>query len=92
MAAGAEVVREAIVHDFGPVEIEEDHDFDTKDTFFSFTSEGRAFAVEVTREYDADYASGQIRVDLRRLGAVLRASKDGEAIVMSSGISLKSAA
>jgi hypothetical protein len=92
MAEGIEGVRSAIVRDFGPIEITEGHDFNTKDAVLSFTSEGRSFAVEVTNEYDNDYASGQIRVDLRRLGVILRASKDGKAIVMRSGVSLRPAA
>ena len=92
MAVGVNVVKQAITRDFGPVEINNGHNFNTKGTVLSFTSGGRAFAVEVSHEYDTDYASGQVRVDLKRLGAILRASKDGKATVMRSGISLKSAA
>ena len=38
-------------------------------------------------EFDQGFASGQFKVDLRRLGPFLRASKDGKATVMTGGIS-----
>lgn len=92
MGFGADVVKQAIAREFGPVKIDEGHDFDTKGAVLHFSSEGRTFAVEVTNEFDADYASGQVRVDLGDLGRVLRASKDGRAVVMRSGITLRNAA
>jgi hypothetical protein len=92
MADGVEVIKQAIARDFGSVRIDEGENFDTKGTILRFTSEGRAFVVEVSYEFDADYSSGQVRIDLHQLGAVLRGSKDGRADVTRSGISLRSAA
>jgi hypothetical protein len=92
MADGVEVIKQAIARDFGSVRIDEGENFDTKGTILRFTSEGRAFVVEVSYEFDTDYASGQVRIDLHQLGAVLRSSKDGRADVTRSGISLRSAA
>ena len=92
MAEGVEVVKQAIARDFGPVEINEAPNFDTKGTVLRFTAENRPFTVEVSWEFDEDYASGQLVVDLRQLGAVLRTSKDGRADVLTSGIILGSAA
>jgi hypothetical protein len=50
---------------FGEVEIKGDHDFEAQDTLLDFEAdEGLSYRVRVTREYDADYASGQVAVDL----------------------------
>ncbi len=92
MATGAEVVKQTIAREFGPVKIDERRNFDTKGTVLDFTAEGRTFTVEVSSEFDADYASGQVKVDLGRIGSVLRSSKDGKAVVMRSGVALKPAA
>jgi len=92
MANGVEVIKQAIARDFGSVRIDEGHNFDTKGTILRFASEGRTFAVEVSYEFDADYASGQVRIDLHQLGAVLRASNNGRADVTRSGINLRPAA
>ena len=92
MAEGVEVIKQAIARDFGSVRIDEGENFDTKGTILRFTSEDRAFVVEVSYEFDADCASGQVRINLHQLGEVLRASKDGRADVTRSGISLRSAA
>lgn len=94
MASVTDAVKKAIAREFGSVQVDERHDFNTKDTILDFTSEGRLFKVEVTHEYDADYASGQVKLDLKKLGMLLRSSKSEEdkAVVMTSGITLKSAA
>ena len=92
MADGVEVIKQVIARDFGSVAIDEQGNFDTKGTILRFTSEGRTFVVEVSYEFDTDYASGQVRIDLYQLGAVLRASKDGRADVTRDGISLRPAA
>ena len=86
MAEGVSAVKQAIVRDFGRIEVTERHDFNTKDTILDFTSENRPFAVEVTREFDDDYATSKVKVDLRKLGAILRGSANGKVIVMRSGI------
>lgn len=92
MAEGVDVIKQAIARDFGPVSIDEGFDSDTKGTILRFSSEGRQFEVEVSFDYDNDYASGQVVIDLRQLGADLRASKDGRADVTREGITLRSAA
>jgi hypothetical protein len=92
MAEGIEVVKQAIARDFGSVKIDEAPNFDTKGTTLRFTSENRPFVVEVSYEFDEDFGSGQIVIDLRELGAILRASANGRADVTRDGISLRSAA
>ena len=94
MASGTDAVRQAITREFGSIQIDERHDFNTKDTILEFRSDGRSFKVEVTHEYDEDYASGHVKVNLRQLGTLLRSSKSEEdkVVVMTRGITLKSAA
>ena len=92
MAEGVEVVKQAIARDFGSVKIDEAPNFDTKGTTLRFTADNRPFTVEVSWEFDEDFASGQVLVDLSQLGSVLRSSKDGKADVTTAGISLESAA
>ena len=92
MAEGIEVVKEAIARDFGSVNIDEAPNFNTKGTILRFTADNRPFTVGVSWEFDEDFASGQVLVDLRQLGAVLRSSKDGRVDVTTAGISLESAA
>jgi hypothetical protein len=85
MAAGADAVKDALRRAFGSVPIKERLNSDL-DTVFDFSAKDRDFTVRVTREFDKDYASGQIRIDFAQLGPFLLASKDGKATV-SSGIS-----
>jgi hypothetical protein len=86
MAEGANAVRAALLSEFGTVEIHEGFDSNTKDALLDFSAGGRDFRVRVTHEYDTDFASGQLRVSLARLGDALRASGKGEASVMTTGI------
>ena len=87
MAAGADAVRDALVRAFGSVRIDEGYDPSTMETVFDFIAEDRYFTVRVSREFDADYAPGQLWVDLAQLGRFLRASTHGKATVRRSGIS-----
>ena len=87
MAAGLEAVRSEIVREFGSVDIRDGYDANTNDPVLDFSAEGRYLTVRVTREFDNDYPSGQIRVNLAQLASRLRASKVGKATVTRSGIS-----
>jgi hypothetical protein len=89
MAEGVNAVKLAILWDFRPAEVCERHNFETKDTILKFVSENRPFAVEVTHEFDSDYANSEPKLDLRGLAATLRESASGSVIVMNSGIRLK---
>ena len=86
MSEGLEVVKDQIVDDFDSPNIREAYDVDSQSTDLYFSAEGRHFSVRVSEEFDRDYGSGQIRVNLRSLGAILRASKEGKAIVRTSGV------
>jgi hypothetical protein len=92
MAEGVSVVKAAIVREFGAVSIREGHDSNTDSILLAFRADGRDFRVRVSREYDDDFASGQVKVDLKRLGATLRASKDGVASVTRAGITFQQVA
>lgn len=87
MAEGANAVKAALAREFGAINVDEGYDVNTREVLLDFSADGRDFRVRVSSEYDKDYASGQLRVDLRRLGTLLRASKDGRARVMRTGIS-----
>ncbi len=86
MAAGVEKVKEQIAKDFGAVEITSAHDPNIQETVLFFLEARRPFNVNVTREFDDDYASGQIKVDLSVLGKILRNSTEGKAKVTRQGI------
>lgn len=87
MAAGVDAVKAQLIRDFGPIEIHESHDANTKDTVLDFEADkGLPYKVRVTREYDDDYASGQLNVPLDGLGATLRASASGKVRIFTNGI------
>ena len=86
MAEGAEVVKRTITEQFGSAQVQQQHNSNTKGTVLYFSSGGRSFSVEVTHEFDDDYQSGQVKVDLRSLGKVLRESKNGKAVVSRTGV------
>jgi hypothetical protein len=87
MGAGVDAVKSEIIREFRFTNIHEGHDADLGAKILGFAAEGRHFTVRVSDEFDEDYASGQITVDLEELGPRLRASKDGKVIVRRSGIS-----
>jgi hypothetical protein len=87
MAAGVDAVRAQLVRDFGAIEIYEGYDANTQDTVLDFEADkGLPYKVRVSREYDDDYASGQLNVPLNRLGATLRASASGKVRILTNGI------
>ncbi len=90
MASGVDAVTAEIRHEFKVGQIDEGDNFNTKGAVLTFSSEGRRFVVNVTYEFDQDYASGQIRINLSNLGKILRMSKSGEATVTRHGISPQS--
>jgi hypothetical protein len=58
----------------------------TRDILIDFQTNRSGFRVRVSPEYDSDYASRLMTVDLQVLGALLRTSKNGRARVTRSGI------
>ncbi len=86
MAEGADAVKAALVREFGAIAILEAYDLNTEDLLLDFEACGLGFRVWVSREYDDDFATGQIEVGLKELGALLRASKNGRARVTRAGI------
>jgi hypothetical protein len=86
MAEGVDAVKAQLIKDFGAIQIVEGHDPDTQDILLSFEFEGLDYRVRVTHEFDDDYASGQLRLDLSVLSGMLRASNTGWVRVMRTGI------
>ncbi|MBS1852314.1 MAG: hypothetical protein JST79_15515 [Acidobacteria bacterium] len=87
MAAGVDAVKAQLIRDFGAIEIHEYHDANTLDTVLDFDADkGLPYKVRVTREYDDDYASGQLNIPLDGLGATLRASASGKVRILRNGI------
>jgi hypothetical protein len=85
MAKGVDAVKTEIERDFRPQKIDV-HDGSSLGTVLKFSAEGRDFSVDVEWEFDEDYPNTQVRVDLKRLGPVLRASKTGKARVSRIGV------
>jgi hypothetical protein len=87
MAEGANAVKAEVMREFGAIQIEEGFDVNTQEVLLDFEADkGLTYRVRVSREYDDDYASGQIKLDIRGLGATLRSSTSGRARVTRSGI------
>jgi len=86
MAQGLDAVKAALIRDFGKIEIQQDHDIDTQDSILNFEVDLLPYQVRVTHEYDNEYASGQLNVDLSQLGSILRASNSGKVRVFRGGI------
>jgi hypothetical protein len=87
MAEGVDAVKAELTSEFEISRCADHYDPETMSTVIGFQAEGRHFVVRVSEEFDEDYASGQVNVDLSTLGPLLRASKDGKARVTRSGIS-----
>lgn len=62
MAEGANAVKAALLQEFGSIKIDEGYDSNTQEVLLYFQADGLDFKVRVSREYDNDYASGQIKV------------------------------
>ena len=86
MGVGVNAVKSEIMSDFNVTAFAEHFDPDSTSTDLGFAVDGRIFLVRVSIEFDQDYGRG-LNVDLSRLGAVLRASKNGKATVRTTGIS-----
>lgn len=86
MTEGLEAVKDAIMKQFALEHLTEGYDPDTLSSVIGFNAEGRDFSVRVSQEFDDDYASGQLTVDLSQLRKVLRAAKDGKAVVRRDAI------
>lgn len=87
MGAGIDAVKCEIICEFRTTNIHEGYDTELTSTILGFVAEGRNFVVRVSDEFDEDFESGQITVDLGELGARLRASQVGKVIVKRGGIS-----
>ena len=86
MSEGLEVVKGQITDDFDSPNMSEQYDVDSQSMDLYFSADGRHFRVRVSDEFDRDYGSGQIRVNLQSLAPLLLASKEGKAVVRTSGI------
>ena len=86
MAQGLDAVKAALIRDFGEIEIQGNYDIDTKDRILSFEANLLPYQVRITAEYDDDYASGQVNIDLTQLSAILRASNSGKVCVSRKAI------
>lgn len=86
MAEGVNAVKAQLVREFGAISIGEGYDASTQEALLDFVSDGLDYKVRVSREYDDDYASGQLRVELGTLGTILRGSSSGRARVIRTGI------
>ena len=87
MAAGTDAVKAQLVRDFGAINIDEGFDVNTQEVLLDFEADkGLPYRVRVSREYDNDYASGQLRVDLTGLRALLRTSNNGKVRIMRNGM------
>jgi hypothetical protein len=85
MGRGVDVIRGQIAYDFGPPVINETHNTQLRATLLTFTAEHRRYVVVVSDEFDQGYGYGTT-VKLRELGAKLRSSKTGRALVTISAI------
>jgi hypothetical protein len=86
IANGLSVVKAELVTNFRITGFHDDPNIDRGTTVLRFYAEGKHYTVEVTDNFRDDYASGQIRVDLRRLVLGLRASVYDRICVTSKGI------
>ena len=89
LADGADAVKAALVREFGAINIIEGHDLNTQDVLLDFEADWLGFRVRISHAYDNHYSWGQITVCLQELGALLRASKNGRARVMLTGIAFE---
>jgi hypothetical protein len=85
VANGVEAVKAEIMRAFNPPKIDEGSD--DLHTVLRFSAEGHDFTVTVKWEFDEDYPNTRFRIDLKRLGPILRASKTSKAIVGETGVS-----
>ena len=85
LARGVDVIRGQIAYDFGPPFINETHNTQLVATVLTFTAENRRYVVVVSDEFDQDYGYSTM-VNLRELGAKLRSSKTGRALVRTNAI------
>ncbi len=85
MSKAVEAVKEEIMREFKPQKIDETQDADDiQITVLSFSAEGRDFSVKIQWQFAQDYPETRYRVDLKRLGTILRAK--GRAAVTGTGV------
>lgn len=89
MGLGLQAVKDEITRSLDAVEIGEWFDPDLRSTCIRFQAGERELSVTVSEEFDADYASGQMPVDLSKLAPLLGASQLGKVAVDSLGISFR---
>lgn len=87
MAEGVNAVKSALVRDFGAIKIDEGFDAGMQEVTLDFKTDlGLDYRVRVSREFDDDYASGKVKVDLKGIGEVLRSSHNGRLRITRNGI------
>ena len=78
MAAGVDAIKAQLIRDFGAIEIHGGYDATTQEILLTFEADGGLpYSVRISREYDEDYAAGQLALDLSTLGTTLRDSASG---------------
>lgn len=85
-ANGVSAVKAELAKEFRVTDFPEDYNIDMGTTILRFESGGKHYTVEVSNNFRDDYASGQIRLDLKQIVPPLRASANGRIFVSSSGI------
>jgi hypothetical protein len=88
MTPGTEVVVATLAHQFPALSIDHSFDATTHEVLLDFNAEGREFRARINHEFDCDYASGKVKIDLTALGTILRSSRNGMARVTTAGIQL----
>jgi hypothetical protein len=86
IANGLSVVKAQLAGEFRITDFHDDRNMDVETTILRFDADGKQYTVEVTDNFRDDYASCQIKIDLRRLVPGLRASVDRRVFVTSKGI------
>jgi hypothetical protein len=86
IANGLCTVKAELASEFRITDFPEYHNIDMGTTILRFDSGARHYTVEVADNFRDDYASGQMRLDLKQLVPLLRASANGRVFVSSKGI------
>jgi hypothetical protein len=85
-ANGVSAVKAELAREFRITDFPEYHNIDMGSTILRFDFGAKHYTVEVADNFRDDYASGQIRLDLKQIVPLLRASSDDRIFVSSKGI------
>ena len=87
MGLGVDAVRQQIRADFGDIILTELQDAHTLSTIFFFTVDGEDFTVQVSSEFDEDYACG-VAAPFHDLGALLKLSMTAMVSITRWGVGI----